>query len=226
MLLMITALTTSAMITSAMLPDFAPDISLLPERLRTTNALLASKFSSPDVSESTQRKLTVPLKWSDPTGPSFAIRYFTDSSSFDRSNASAPIFVSMGGEGTARGAHCSSLAQKHRALCVSVEHRFYGESLPASGATTDNYWAGLSVEANLADTAAVIDHLQATHGGADGATRPVVAFGGSYSGATCAWMRQSYPTKVDGCVSSSGVVNAILGARVGLEPSPGRQPQG
>ena len=32
----------------------------------------------------------------------------------------------------------------------------------------------------------------------------MLAFGGSYSGATCAWMRQRWPSKVAGCVSASG----------------------
>jgi len=38
--------------------------------------------------------------------------------------------------------------------------------------------------------------------------RPVVATGGSYSGATCAWFRQAYPDHAAGCISSSGVVDA------------------
>ena len=40
----------------------------------------------------------------------FKIRYHTDSSYFTASNASSPIFVSMGGEGTSSGAGCSSTA--------------------------------------------------------------------------------------------------------------------
>ena len=189
-------------LSTATLPPFAPTKSQLPDRLRTAG--FATKFAEEEIGASKSHRLLVPLDYGDADGDKFLIRYFTDSSVFDPSNASAPIFVSMGGEGTAGGAHCSSLAKRHGALCVSVEHRFYGESIPMSGATTANYWAGLSVEANLADTAAVIDKVQA------GAKRPVVAFGGSYSGATCAWMRQRWPGKVDGCVSSSGVVNAIL----------------
>ena len=188
---------------ASLLPPFAPAKSQLPDRLRSAG--FATKFAEETgPSKSVAHWLLVPLDYGDAGSDKFLIRYFTDSSAFDASNASAPIFVSMGGEGTAGGAHCSALARRHGALCVAVEHRFYGESLPRTGATTANYWAGLSVEANLADTAAVIDHVQA------GGRRPVVAFGGSYSGATCAWMRQSWPDKVDGCVSSSGVVNALL----------------
>merc|ERR1712232_1543801 len=41
-------------------------------------------------------------------------------------------------------------------------------------------------------------------------SRATFNFGGSYSGATCAWFRLKYPSKTDGCISESGVVNAIL----------------
>ena len=94
---------------------------------------------------------------------------------------------------------------------MSVEHRFYGESVPKNGGvSTANYKAGLSVEANLHDTAAVIAAVQQAYAPSDGRSRrPVLNFGGSYSGGTCAWMRQLYPNATDGCVSSSGVVNAI-----------------
>ena len=191
------------------LPDFAPPNTLLPDRLRSSR--IAKNFLPVNGSASDAHTLFVPLNWSAfPSSPTFEIRYFTDSSSFEPSDPNAPIFVGMGGEGTAHGAHCSALARKHKALCVGVEHRFYGKSLPKDGgASTANYWAGLSVEANLADTMAVVDHVQATNKiGAK--RRPVIANGGSYSGATCAWFRQSYPDKVDACVSASGVVNAIL----------------
>ena len=89
-----------------------------------------------------------------------------------------------------------------------MEHRFYGESLPASGATTANYWAGLSVEANLADTAVVIDKVQEQHAPPSSGLRTVLAFGGSYSGATCAWMRQRYPHLIHAAVASSAPVRA------------------
>ena len=76
--------------------------------------------------------------------------------------------------------------------------------------STANLKRGLSVEANLHDTAAVIKALHAAYPTTHAAERPVMNFGGSYSGATCAWFRQRYPDSTLGCVSSSGVVNAIL----------------
>jgi len=117
----------------------------------------------------------------------------------------------MGGEGGVGGAYCSSEARRHRALCVAVEHRFYGKSLPSQslgGVDTETYRKGLFVEWNLRDTAAVIDEVQKRYVGGSGG-RTVMNFGGSYSGGTCAWFRQLFPDKTAGCVSSSGVVNAV-----------------
>ena len=186
---------------------------MLPERAR--RGALANAFAPPpaaaaEAEAAAARWLQVPLDYDAPKSGSFRIRYFLDTSAFHASNDSAPIFVSMGGEGTARGAHCSAAGVRHAALCVSVEHRFYGESVPASGVTDANYWAGLRVEYNLADTAAVVGALQALYPTSSKAKRAVIAFGGSYSGATCAWFRQAHPDAVDACVSSSGVVNAIV----------------
>lgn len=89
-------------------------------------------------------------------------------------------------------------------------------SLSAGGGSNANQFLGLTVEAALADTAAVISALQRQYpvldgagGPVPGALRPVVVFGGSYSGATATWFRMSYPSSCAGAVSSSGVVNAI-----------------
>ena len=164
-----------------------PPLALLPERAR--HGSLARKFDSTSVyTSSTEHFLGVPLDWNNKTGASFKIRYHIDSTAFDPASSTAPVFVSMGGEGTSSGAHCSALAFRHKALCVAIEHRFYGKSVPTDGVKTSNYRTGLYIEQNLADTAAVIDAVQAKYGG----PRPVLNFGGSYSGATCAWFRQAH----------------------------------
>lgn len=174
-----------------------PSIRYLPARAR--GGKLALKFA-PEVYSSETYYLEVPLG-----NETFKIRYHVDSSYFDEADPDAPIFVSMGGEGTSNGVSCSANAQKHKALCVGVEHRFYGESLPAGGATTDNYVRGLSVEANLNDTRDVIARVWETVG-----VRPVINQGGSYSGSTCSFFRQAFPEYTAACVSLSGVVNTIL----------------
>ena len=186
--------------------------------------------------------ITVPLDWFNTSayavGKTFEIRYWVDDSCWDRS-ANGPLFVHMGGEGAAGGVHCGTEEKKFGALAVGVEHRYYGASQPRDG-LTDLNMPFLSVEQNLADTAAIVRyvlaHLPKASASASAATvvtttlqvddtlllmrerstprtasasaPKVIAWGGSYSGATCAWFRTTYPALIDGCVSSSGVVDA------------------
>ena len=84
-----------------------------------------------------------------------------------------------------------------------VEHRFYGKSNPGRDAEMIKY---LSVEQNLADTAEIVGIVQKSLGG----SRPVMNFGGSYSGATAAWFRDAYPNVTFAGFSSSGVVRALV----------------
>ncbi|GMH87700.1 hypothetical protein TL16_g10938 [Triparma laevis f. inornata] len=98
---------------------------------------------------------------------------------------------------------------RNSAICVQIEHRFYGDSLPSSGGDNANFKEGLSVLQNLADTAAVLKRVQSDYSVSD-LPRPVVNFGGSYSGATATWFRMAYPELTNGAISSSGVVNAVL----------------
>jgi pimeloyl-ACP methyl ester carboxylesterase len=111
----------------------------------------------------------------------------------------------MGGEGPCGGAYAGKLHKEHNALAVSVEHRFYGQSIPFNNRSVAML-KYLSVEQNLADTAAVVLRVQSTLK----TKRTVINFGGSYSGATSAWFRLKYPHVTDGASSSSGVVNAIF----------------
>lgn len=101
---------------------------------------------------------------------------------------------------------------------MTLEHRFYGDSLPAGPNFTVANLRLLTVEQALADLARFITHY------ARG--RKVVTFGCSYAGAmarvSClfypahrapgamsAWFRVRYPNVTVGSISSSGVVNPI-----------------
>jgi hypothetical protein len=181
---------------------------VLPERARHGALGRSGRFETPaEYTSSSSYTLSVPLDYDEPNGARFNIHYFVDDKYWDA--ASGPIFVSMGGEGGTGGAYCSSECQQHRALAVSVEHRFFGRSAPGKGGVeTSTYKKGLRVEWNLRDTAAVIDHVQSAY--VKGKPRIAMNFGGSYSGGTCSWFRQLFPNKTAGCVSSSGVVDAKL----------------
>mmetsp|Transcript_37283 Transcript_37283/g.59882 ORF Transcript_37283/g.59882 Transcript_37283/m.59882 type:complete len:413 (-) Transcript_37283:514-1752(-) len=154
----------------------------------------------------TEEVLQLPLDHfgkQDGQNRTIGIRYWVDETCYSKGS---PVFVKMGGEGAAGPSFCDSRASKHSALVLAVEHRFYGKSVPTGSEplSLENLQY-LTVEQNLADTKAILDHVTAKYKAGTG-----FAFGGSYSGATCAWFRLTYPESVSGCISESGVVNAIL----------------
>jgi len=124
-----------------------------------------------------------------------------------------PIFVMLGGEGPMGEAELAGhfilneKAEKYGALMVSVEHRFYGESIPGDGTLSTENLRLLSADQALADFAVFIDFIKKEFKAADS---KVVTFGGSYSGSLSAWMRQKYPNLVDISYASSAPVFAKL----------------
>lgn len=119
----------------------------------------------------------------------------------------------MGGEGPARapGGWTVDLARTYGALVASLEHRFYGESMPtgdpATGLAADKIQF-LTVAQALKDINVFLVALRAEVG-AD-ASAPVILVGGSYPGALVGWHRMAYPDVTVAGLASSGVVNAIL----------------
>ena len=114
----------------------------------------------------------------------------------------------MGGEGAASCWPCADVGywnggHGRTATTVSVEHRFYGRSVPNGGLTAANL-PFLTTPHNLRDTAAVVQAVN------PGGARRVLNFGGSYSGGTAAWFRTKFPELTHAAVSSSGVVDAIV----------------
>ena len=116
--------------------------------------------------------------------------------------------LTMGGEGTSTGVTCTTIMQSFSAICVQVEHRYYGSSLPSPLPPVASYSSGLHVDYALDDHASVLEALISRY--PTPSRRPVVAFGGSYSGALSTWLRMRHPDLVDGAVASSGVVNPVL----------------
>lgn len=108
------------------------------------------------------------------------------------------------------------LASEHGALVISVEHRFFGESLPFGQALTTQTLAYHNSRQALADLArftdwyqtAMIDPLRADK--SDAGQNKWFTVGGSYPGALSAWYRLKYPQWTVGSLAASGVVNAIL----------------
>ena len=198
---------------AAVVVPVAAALRFLPEYARgglaaANNPHLVPPDASSAPESSVAFTLSVPLDHFDPNNTRFFDdHFFIDESYWDRAKG-GPIFVEMGGEGPVSSAYCGSTHQRYGALAVSVEHRFYGASIPFNDRNV-SMLRYLSVEQNLADTAAIIGFIRSNYSlPAD--ANPVVTFGGSYSGATSAWFRMVYPNVTTASVSSSGVVNAIV----------------
>eukprot|EP00051_Salpingoeca_urceolata_P033431 m.20685 g.20685 ORF g.20685 m.20685 type:complete len:491 (-) comp6230_c0_seq1:49-1521(-) len=123
-----------------------------------------------------------------------------------------PVFLLLGGEGPASPAWIShktaimDYAERFGAVVVQLEHRFYGKSQPFADLSTEHL-RYLTSEQALADVATFLPWFKTQLGAPDA---DVVVFGGSYSGALAAWLRQKYPHLVRGAVATSAPVLAKL----------------
>lgn len=122
-----------------------------------------------------------------------------------------PVFLMIGGEGPANPAWMQygtwlTYAEKMNALCLLLEHRFYGKSHPTEDLSTENL-RYLSSEQALADLAhfqtVMMEKMNLT-------TNKWVAFGGSYPGSLAAWYRLKYPHLVHAAVASSAPLHAVV----------------
>ncbi|RHY51753.1 hypothetical protein DYB38_000962 [Aphanomyces astaci] len=125
--------------------------------------------------------------------------------------AGFPVFLVIEGEWvsshasvTSNGYFFNQLAKKHKALIVSLEHRFYGKSQPFADFATPNMKFLTSHQA-LADIANFQDFFT---GALDIKNAKWVAMGGSYAGNLAAWVKLKYPTRFAGTWASSAPVNA------------------
>lgn len=93
---------------------------------------------------------------------------------------------------------------------VSLEHRYYGKSLPfGNQSLTIENLRFLTAEQALRDLAYFLTML--SKGGQYRITpkNPWITIGGSYPGAMAAWFRNKYPHLTIGSIASSGVVLAV-----------------
>lgn len=125
-----------------------------------------------------------------------------------------PVFVMLGGEGpmgtASLGGHyvIREWAAKARAAMISIEHRFYGKSIPLDGTLSLDNLRYLTTEQALTDYAVLIQAVKSDIGATDRAR--VVTFGGSYSGSLSAWMRAKFPHVVFAALASSAPVLAQM----------------
>nr|XP_019950417.1 PREDICTED: thymus-specific serine protease [Paralichthys olivaceus] len=135
-------------------------------------------------------------------------RYFVNENFY---KPGGPVFLMIGGEGPANPAWMQNgtwltYAEKVGALCLMLEHRFYGKSHPTVDLSTDNL-RFLSSRQALADLA----HFRTTIAETRGLTnRKWVALGGSYPGSLATWFRLKYPHLVHASVATSAPVHATV----------------
>ncbi|EKG03883.1 serine carboxypeptidase S28, putative [Trypanosoma cruzi] len=161
-----------------------------------------------DVHNNAARYYNQRVDHADATLGTFRQRWWVDRSSWDVN--SGPAILLVNGEGTAHGLPDGGFVGEYgksvKAIVFSLEHRYYGESMPAP-LTNRSMLKYLTVENALADLQAFKKYAEKK------VVKKKVKWlivGGSYAGALSAWARAKYPGDFDAAWSSSGVVNAIF----------------
>ncbi|XP_015746357.2 thymus-specific serine protease [Python bivittatus] len=126
--------------------------------------------------------------------------------------STGPVFLYIGGESALSPfsvvvGHHVELAEKHGALLVALEHRFYGSSLNHDGLQDQNLLF-LSSQQALSDLVAFHHFITQKYNLA--ANHTWICFGGSYPGSLAAWLRLKFPHLVFAAVASSAPVRAQL----------------
>lgn len=136
----------------------------------------------------------------------FTQRYFYDLSNAG-DNKAAPVLLYICGEARCSagdlGGMVGELARQRKAVLVTLEHRYYGDSQPFQDMSANNL-KFLSTGQALAD----LDAFQKWFTAQNQLTGPWVAVGGSYAGSLSAYYRALYPQNVKGSLSSSGPIHA------------------
>lgn len=151
----------------------------------------------------------------DPHVPSpgyFNQRYFLSGDPKDM-KFGAPLILYIGAEETTGSWSAmegvfepTTWALETGGLLLSVEHRYFGESLPFGNESyTNENLRFLTVENDLADCVAILQHVRMQAPGG----HPVMAFGGSYGGMLAAAIRLHYPTVINASLASAGPVYMV-----------------
>jgi len=139
------------------------------------------------------------------SGPTYRQRYclydgFSDPAT---KNGTYPIFLYTGNESPLEQYinHTGlmwELAPLHNAQVAFFEHRYEGQSLPYN--LSGKCMSYSSTIQALADFVTLLNHLNPN------SRNPVIAFGGSYGGMLCSWLRMKYPNMVAGAIAGSAPI--------------------
>nr|XP_023027502.1 putative serine protease K12H4.7 [Leptinotarsa decemlineata] len=141
----------------------------------------------------------------------FKQRYYVNKN-FVNGTSIKTVFLFIEGEGEENGyftrvGFMAEYAAEIKALCFSLEHRYYGKSLPTENITTKDLRFLTSRQA-LADLAFFVDAMKVKYNLSQDVKW--VAVGGSYAGNLAAWLRLKYPHLITGALSVSGPLLAKL----------------
>merc|ERR1711871_522119 len=180
--------------------------------LRNKNRIASSVVTAAGTNRT--QWIAQPLDHFEPNAATWQQRYLINSSFFD---GTGPVFLCVGGEGpgftedvvvtgTEHAHEMILAAQKHKALILALEHRYYGQSLPTRDFTTANLkW--LSSQQALADLAKFVSHINEAHKLTS--NNRWITFGGSYPGMMASFARLKYPHLIHGAIASSAPVQAV-----------------
>ncbi|XP_015349678.1 thymus-specific serine protease [Marmota marmota marmota] len=122
-------------------------------------------------------------------GRSFLQRYWVNDQ--HRAGQEGPVFLHLGGEGSlgpgsVMAGHPAALAPAFGALVISLEHRFYGLSVPPGGLGMAQlrYLSSRHALADVVSARLALSRLFNVS-----SISPWICFGGSYAGSLAAWTR-------------------------------------
>ena len=180
----------------------ATALSQLPEHLRHGAVAQSLGYTAAE-DDAAPQYIDVPLDHFSSGGPTWRLKFYVADKQFE---AGGTLLVTMPSEGATGGCGGGSLAKALKAAAICSQHRYFGDSVPNNDSSTAAFSKYLSVEQNLADIAALITHARAKLFPTASA---VVVQGGSYAGASSAWMRHAYPKLVDAAIAQSPPVTAM-----------------
>lgn len=133
----------------------------------------------------------------------FQQRYWVNSTY--ASDYDAPVIYYICGESrcSAGGGFAIQLAKELHAYAITLEHRYYGDSIPVPSYSAANL-RYLSTDQAIADLDAFQSHVK----NEKKLTGAWIAVGGSYAGSLAAYYRLAHPGKIAGSLASSGPVQA------------------
>ncbi|KAH3755954.1 serine carboxypeptidase S28 family protein [Pelomyxa schiedti] len=163
----------------------------------------------------TQGTIVQPLDHFDSLNSvTFSQRYYVVEDYWDAPDG--PFVISVAGEAAQNSPdgiddEMGVVAQQNSGVVLTLEHRYFGESLPFTDLSTQHlYW--LTVDQVLEDVASFIRYYQEIVNSKYNKTdrNKVVVMGGSYAGMLVSNLRLTYPDIIDVAWSSSGVVDAVF----------------